>query len=757
VNSCLDLDTGRCTFASRSNLDLGWCDITDDDVVAGDLKACFENFGENNIQNLYNELETLPESLSHSLNLLTGAYMSSNDMTTLPAGTFDSLQAMTLLYLGYNQLTTLPAGMFGSLPALTTLGLTNNELTTLPAGMFDSLTALTELDLSFNQLTTLPAGMFGSGSQLTLMDVSYNSLSTLPVGVFDHLILLTELNLPFNDLTTLPAGIFDSLTALTKLRLNNNDLTTLPAGTFGALPALTELDLSDNDLTTLPVEIFDSLPAVTVVDLSGNELATLPAGILDSVNQLIYINLGYNDLTTLPAGIFDSLPAMRTLELRDNDLMMLPEGIFDSLPDLNYLYINSNSLTTLPAGIFESLEALETLWLHDNTDLECLPTLPSTNTYVQVDDEIGKECGCEFGEFSNPCSEQELQCAPGPVGYTCAVPVTCDPNNDNSDCETDQVCCDDRLVCVDRDDEFLYNPTACGDPHMFGFSGQKFDFTGEDGAWYSLIADDNMHINMRVTSPVPDLPEITYITGLSILATDENGVHHTVVIEVREPQNLDSSCPAGLSPCLADGSLSVLLDGEEELLAPGTVSLGRDVQVSAANLPGACRSFGFEKYWERKRLENARHGRRLSTTMGMGEWILGDPTATNMDECIEYVARAEVEEGGVFTHQSEHASFQIVTPKATVRLSHGRLHQIAMRDPTDKYDLPDHLTWQMNMAVDHNEVSRSAKGILGETFIPTRDVNGKQIMAGMEAIRGQQEHYRVEGALGTDFVQDGRV
>ena len=34
-----------------------------------------------------------------------------------------------------------------------------------------------------------------------------------------------------------------------------------------------------------------------------------------------------------------------------------------------------------------------------------------------------------------------------------------------------------------------------------------------------------------------------------------------------------------------------------------------------------------------------------------------------------------------------------------------RLHQVAMRDPTDQYDLPEHLTWQMNFAVDHKEVS----------------------------------------------------
>lgn len=82
-----------------------------------------------------------------------------------------------------------------------------------------------------------------------------------------------------------------------------------------------------------------------------------------------------------------------------------------------------------------------------------------------------------------------------------------------------------------------------------------------------------------------------------------------------------------------------------------------------------------------------------------------DPTAANSDECVEHVARAEVEDGGLFAHQSEHASFQIVTPKASIRLSHGRLHRLAMRDPPDQYDLPDHSAWQMNMAVDHIEVS----------------------------------------------------
>ena len=146
------------------------------------------------------------------------------------------------------------------------------------------------------------------------------------------------------------------------------------------------------------------------------------------------------------------------------------------------------------------------------------------------------------------------------------------------------------------------------------------------------------------------------------------------------------------------------------------------------------------RYWERKKLQNAGGGRKLNMVgfmQDMGDWILADPTVTNMAECNEYVAAASTT--GLFEHESEHASFQIMTPAGTIRLNHGRLHQIAMRDPTDQFDLPDHLTWQMNVAIDHHDVSLEATGVLGETVVPTTDGNGKLIMTGMEAIRGEQE------------------
>ncbi|CAM9764760.1 unnamed protein product [Ectocarpus fasciculatus] len=139
--------------------------------------------------------------------------------------------------------------------------------------------------------------------------------------------------------------------------------------------------------------------------------------------------------------------------------------------------------------------------------------------------------------------------------------------------------------------------------------------------------------------------------------------------------------------------------------------------------------------------------------MHMSDWILGDPTATNMAECTEYVLDATADGGaGLFEHESEHTSFQISTPKGSIRLSHGRLHQVATRDPTDRFDIPDHLTWQMNLAFDNVDLSPDATGILGETQQYTRDANGNRIMEGMSAIRGSQEDYLVEGPLDTVFA-----
>lgn len=106
--------------------------------------------------------------------------------------------------------------------------------------------------------------------------------------------------------------------------------------------------------------------------------------------------------------------------------------------------------------------------------------------------------------------------------------------------------------------------SGSGDPHMVGFQDQKFDVTGEDGEWYALIHDKTMNMNMRITQPMPEVPQVTYITGIGLSVTGADDEWHTFEITINDPHNLDSECPEGSDrPCLTDGALTILVDGKE--------------------------------------------------------------------------------------------------------------------------------------------------------------------------------------------------
>ena len=54
-----------------------------------------------------------------------------------------------------------------------------------------------------------------------------------------------------------------------------------------------------------------------------------------------------------------------------------------------------------------------------------------------------------------------------------------------------------------------------------------------------------LNVYMRVTSPVAELPEITYSTGVSIMTTDDDGLDHSIVVQVTDPHSMESSCSEG--------------------------------------------------------------------------------------------------------------------------------------------------------------------------------------------------------------------
>lgn len=191
------------------------------------------------------------------------------------------------------------------------------------------------------------------------------------------------------------------------------------------------------------------------------------------------------------------------------------------------------------------------------------------------------------------------------------------------------------------------------------------------------------------------------------------------------------------------------------------MDLGGSLTFAAANLPGACRSFGFEKYWLSKE-EDAKQGdaagrRRLQEqnpvkAVPMPVWITSDPHKTNADECREYAARGEAQ-SALFTHQSEHTSMQIASPHLSLRISHGKVHQLPMRDPTDRYDLPDHTAFQMNLVFEDVRLGPDPQGLVGETITPVLDAEGTPVMQGLDAIRGAESDYLLSGPFGQDFAQ----
>lgn len=136
---------------------------------------------------------------------------------------------------------------------------------------------------------------------------------------------------------------------------------------------------------------------------------------------------------------------------------------------------------------------------------------------------------------------------------------------------------------------------------------------------------------------------------------------------------------------------------------------------SAVNIPGECRPFGFETYWQKKAAAQSRLVAKDQRRLDLAPtslWILSDDKKTNPVECRAYV-RSGIAEGTILDYQSEHTSIQIKADNLSIRVNHGKIHQLAVRDPTDQYDLPDHIAYQMNIDFeqlnigDHPQVKKS--------------------------------------------------
>lgn len=293
----------------------------------------------------------------------------------------------------------------------------------------------------------------------------------------------------------------------------------------------------------------------------------------------------------------------------------------------------------------------------------------------------------------------------------------------------------------------------CGDPHMQGLRGQSIDWAGVDGGWYCLIRDDlaDIHVNVRLTAPLPDeFPDRQLITGVSVMSEG-----HSLVIQVKNPYAVDpfDGCPDETSPCLANGALRVEVDGNEgngQLLGvTRDEHVVEGMDISASNLPVECRQFGGHTIWARM-YEEMLQGTRQLTSESFEDWVLLFDNMAAPEWCAKYVA-----ERSLLDVQSTHAIFRIMTSDVTVRLNVGVDHQ--GKDGTepnwDGRTLPELDFWQMDVGLDGLDIENPAlSGILGETARPVLGEDGREVLEGLDALRGSVEDYRVSGPCATSFV-----
>ena len=291
---------------------------------------------------------------------------------------------------------------------------------------------------------------------------------------------------------------------------------------------------------------------------------------------------------------------------------------------------------------------------------------------------------------------------------------------------------------------------------MMGMLGQKFDWSGQDKGWYSLVSDgQDFQLNVRVTAPMPDeFPDRQLVTAVSVLSPDGR----SFVIEVKNPYTIDTpGCGSGDDsplPCLANGALNFIVDGVDHsgLQMPGqAVELPGNRFVSSSNLPAECRRFGGDRIWAAQYTDMIEAQRSLrENEKEFDEWILQEGNMAAPTWCAKFLQ----EEGlpGLFAVRSNHAIFHVVTPTASLRINIGVNHQDRVTSEDGATVLAPELEfWQGDVGVERGSFSKTVSGMLGETSRPVLNKHGLPIMEGIGAIRGTPEDYRVDGPFGVEF------
>jgi len=224
----------------------------------------------------YLELNSMGDwSGSHSVDILTNAFLGAANLDTVTAGALDNITSATSgtsMFRLCSSLTTLPTDLFKYCTAITSMTQTfkGTGITSVPTDLFRYNTLVTSFAYVFedcSSLTTVPADTFRYNTLVTILDFAFSGsgIDTIPSGLFQYNTAVTSMSSLFancTSLTSIPADLFRYNTSLgiaASLFDGCSSLTTVPADTFRyntLLGSARIMFANCTSLETLPADLF---------------------------------------------------------------------------------------------------------------------------------------------------------------------------------------------------------------------------------------------------------------------------------------------------------------------------------------------------------------------------------------------------------------------------------------------------------------------------------------------------------------------
>lgn len=228
------------------------------------------------------------------------------------------------------------------------------------------------------------------------------------------------------------------------------------------------------------------------------------------------------------------------------------------------------------------------------------------------------------------------------------------------------------------------------------------------------------------------------------------------MLEVKDTYTtITDGCPKDSTvPCLADGGLRILVDGEQSAAMQAPVEHVRlprssPVVVSSTKLPAECHPFGGDRIGATKFAEMTDHRSLRSGSVSFTDWSLQPDALAAPTWCAKFL-----EEGGtagLLSTTTQHATLRVETLFVTVRINFCVNYQDLDTVLDGNVLVLELQFWQTNLGFDDLEVSGDVAGLMGDASRYVIDDEGGAATGGLGALHAPVESYRVAGPFKRDF------